>query len=54
MHSNADSQDNNIIEVIVGCSLGVTLGLAIIIVTVVTIIGFLIKARFKGSLFIVF
>ena len=52
MHKNADSQGNNI-EIIVGCSLGVTLGLAII-AAVATIIGFLIKARFKGSLFIVF
>ena len=39
---NADSQE---LEIILGCSLGVILCLAII----VAIAGFLIKARFKGT-----
>jgi hypothetical protein len=41
----ADSQD---LAIILGCSLGIIFGLAIII-TIAVIAGILIKARFKGN-----
>jgi hypothetical protein len=42
--ARADSQD---LEIILGCSIGIVSGLAIII-TITVIAGILIKARFKG------
>ena len=41
----ADSQD---LGIILGCSLGIIFGIAIII-TITVIAGILIKARFKGN-----
>jgi hypothetical protein len=41
----ADSQD---LEIILGCSIGILFGLAIII-TITVIAGILIKGRFKGN-----
>jgi hypothetical protein len=44
----ADSQD---LAIILGCSLGIIFGLAIIInITITVIAGILIKAKFKGNI----
>jgi hypothetical protein len=46
----ADSID---LEIILGCSLGIIFGLAIII-TITVIAGVLIKAKFKGNYYLYF